>query len=164
MPLIEFDGLPDAARVWVFASDVAVPGDRAVQLLAAVDAYLRGWQAHGAPLTCARAWREDRFLAVGVDPRTAGASGCSVDGLFRVLQREGTALGAQLMPSGRVYWRDAAGALVCGDRASFAAAARAGEVGAATMVFDTSVTDAGAWRSRFECAASAAWHRALLPA
>ncbi len=162
MPLTDFASLPDEARVWVFASDTPLEGARAGPLLEAVDTYLEGWQAHGLPLTCARAWRDDRFLAVGVDPRVAGASGCSVDGLFRVLQRVGAEVGARLLPSGRVYWREATGEVVGAERTAFAAAVRAGRVDAATMVFDTTVTDASGWRRRFEVPASASWHRALL--
>ena len=162
MPLIAFDALPDEARVWVFASDLPLEGARAQTLLEAVDAHLRVWQAHGAALTCARAWRDDRFLAVGVDPRVAGASGCSVDGLFRVLQRVGPEVGAQLLPSGRVYWREASGAVVAAERAAFVAAVREGRVDADTPVFDTTITDAAGWRQRFEVPAAASWHRALL--
>jgi hypothetical protein len=162
MPITDFAALPDEARVWVFAADVPLAPEAAAALLAAVDEYLAQWHAHGAPLTCARELREDRFLAVGVDQRTAGASGCSVDGLFRVFQRVGPTLGASLLPSGRVYWRAADGTVVAGERAAFTAASRAGAVSAATPVFDPTVLDVGSWRARFEIAAGEAWHRTLL--
>ena len=54
------------------SSPAASPVDDidAAKLLAAVDAYLMQWKAHGHPLTAARDWRDDRFLAIGVDQRT----------------------------------------------------------------------------------------------
>jgi hypothetical protein len=86
MPHVDINALPDDARVWVFAADRPVTGPAAERLLSAVDGFLDDWAAHGQPLTCGRDWREDRFLAIAVDQRDAHASGCSVDGLFRVLR------------------------------------------------------------------------------
>ena len=86
MPLVPFASLPDDARVWVFAAMAPLDEVDEPRLLAAVDGYLLTWKAHGAALTCAREFREEYFLAVGVDESASGASGCSVDGLFRVLK------------------------------------------------------------------------------
>jgi len=73
MPIVPFESLPDDARLWVFAASDPVTGERAQRLLAAVDAWLAEWKAHDEPLRCARDWRDDRFLAIGVDQSTAGA-------------------------------------------------------------------------------------------
>jgi len=66
-------------------------------LMAAVEGYLANWNAHGEPLTAAYEWRFGRLLVVGVDQRSAGASGCSIDGLFRVLQELEPQLDARLV-------------------------------------------------------------------
>ena len=163
MPAVPFASLPDDARLWVFAAADPVRGEAAERLLAEVDQFLDRWAAHGTPLRAAREWRDDRFLAVAVDQSTAGASGCSIDGLFRSLRALEPALGTSLLGGGRVFWRDAAGAVRTGDRPQFAAAARAGTVHGDTRVFDTSVTTAHDWRARFEGPARASWHGALLP-
>ena len=164
MPSVPFATLPDDARLWVFAA--AAPLDAAAEreLLEAVDRFLDRWAAHGHPLRSAREWREGRFLAVGVDQSTAGASGCSIDGLHRALQALEPRLGTSLLGGGRVFWRDAGGAIRAVDRARFAAAAAEGAVTAATPVFDTSVTTVGDWRTRLERPARESWHAALLPA
>ena len=80
MPRVVFESLPDDARVWVFGAANALDDRARERLLSAVDEYLDQWHAHGAALVCARDWRDDRFLAIGVDQSTAGASGCSIDG------------------------------------------------------------------------------------
>src|SRR6188474_3357510 len=49
MPIVQFDALPDSARVWVFASDQPLTGAVADTLLAAVDRFLSEWKAHGVP-------------------------------------------------------------------------------------------------------------------
>ena len=162
MPIIPFQSLPADARLWVFAASDRVTGEHASRLLAAVDEWLSAWKAHGEPLTCARDWRDDRFLAVGVDQSTAGASGCSVDALFRVLQNLQRSLGTTLVGGGRVFYLDRGGDVRTASRDEFAASAAAGDVNADTTVYDTSVTSAAAYRSAFERRAGDSWHRDLL--
>lgn len=161
MPTVAFDSLPDDARAWVFGAGDPLDDAQAARLLQAVDLALSQWTAHGVPLTCARDWREGRFLAIGVDQRDAGASGCSIDALFRTLQQLERTLGTSLVAGGRVFYRDAAGAVQCVDRATYAGLARGGAVGEATPVFDTTVTTAGDYRVRFERPAATSWHAQL---
>jgi hypothetical protein len=158
MPAVPFRTLPDDARLWVFATDRPLTEPATAALHAAVDDFLDRWAAHGAPLRAARDWRDGRFLAVAVDQRTENASGCSIDGLFRTLRGLEPELGATLLAGGRVYWRDADGAVQTGDRAALRAAAVAGAVGPETAVFDTTVVTAGDWRTRFERPLTGSWH------
>jgi hypothetical protein len=158
MSAVPFETLPDDARLWVFAAERPLGEPAESELLAEVDRFLSGWAAHGAPLRAARAWRDHRFLAVAVDQRTEGASGCSIDGLFRSLRALEPALGTTLLAGGRVYWRAADGRVQGGDRAALRREAEAGDVGPATAVFDTTVTSAGDWRTRFERPLAESWH------
>lgn len=162
MPAVTFDALPGDARVWVFASSDALTNEGEQELLRQVDDHLERWHAHGAPLRSAREWRDGRFLAIGVDQSTAGASGCSIDGLFRVLQSMERALGTSLVAGGRVFYRDTAGGVVCVDRQTFAARARDGVIAGETTVFDTSVTTADDYRTGFERAVRESWHASLV--
>src|SRR5205809_8131714 len=110
MPRARFAEMPADARVWVFASDRPLEGVEAAVLLEEVDRFLDQWQAHGTPLRCARDWRDDRFLAIGVDPTAEQASGCSIDGLFRRLQQLERTLATTLVQGGRVFYRGRSGA------------------------------------------------------
>ena len=163
MPAVPFDQLPDDARVWVFAAADPVRGAAAESLLARVDQFLSVWSAHGVPLRCARDWRDDRFLAVGVDQSVEGASGCSIDGMFRALHALEPTLGTTLLGGGRVYWRDGAGAVQVADRDSFAARAGGDADAKGTLpVFDTTVTTAREWRTRFERPLRVSWRAQLV--
>ena len=164
MPIVPFDQLPSDARVWVFAASDPLSPASGRLLLEEVDAFLAGWNAHGAPLTCARDWRDERFVAIGVDQSTAGASGCSIDGLFRTLQRLQSSLGTPLVGGGRVFYRDGDATVRRADRATFARLASEGVVGPDTPVFDLAVVTAGEYREGFERPASASWHRELIDA
>lgn len=157
MPVIPFETLPDDARIWVFGSDATVAGERAERLLAEVDDFLAQWSAHGAPLRSARRWSDDRFLIIGVDQRDANASGCSIDGLYRRLQRLEPAIGARLVGGGLVFYRGEDGAPRSIERSELKQRAAAGELTGKTRVFDTSVTTLGEWRTGFERLASETW-------
>ena len=160
MPIVPFETLPDNARVWVFASDQALSGAVADTLLASVDQFLSEWKAHGVPLRCARDWRDDRFLAVGVDVNAENASGCSIDGLFRTLHQLERSIGTRLVGGGRVFYRTGAG-IETTSREQFAERVKRGEVARETPVFDTGITGADAWRTKFEQPAAKSWTAGL---
>lgn len=156
MPIVQFSQLPDSARLWVFASDRELTGDSAAAVLGAVDDFLDGWKAHGVPLVCARDWRDNRFLAIGVDVNAENASGCSIDGLFRALQQLERSIGSRLVGGGRVFYRTAAG-IEMASRDQFIECVKRGELAKTTSVFDVGVSAASAWRTRFEQPAGSGW-------
>jgi hypothetical protein len=157
MPLVPFDSLPDASRVWVFGSDRVLDAETEHRMLVQVDEYLHQWKAHGEPLTVGRQWRDSRFLVVGVDQSTAGASGCSIDGLFRVLQNVQREVGANLVGGGRVFYRDQTGTVQSASRSEIEELTKQGAITRDSVVFDTTLTDLGAWRSHFERPAKECW-------
>ncbi len=162
MPRVSFTDLPDSARVWVFGSDRQLGADESQVLLEEVDAFLDGWKAHGTPLRNAREWRENQFLVIGVDPTAEQASGCSIDALFRALQQLGNRLATSLVAGGRVFYRDRKGKPRLALRAELPIVVREGELGKETPVFDTTLTDAGSYRTAFERPARDTWVAALI--
>lgn len=164
MPLVPFASLPADSRVWIFSAAAPIDEVDGQKLIAAVDGYLLQWKAHGHALTCAREWRDERFLVIGVDQRTEGASGCSIDGLFRTLQGVERDVGTTLVGGGLVFFRDASGMVHSISRKDFEQLSRSGDVSTATRVFDTTLTTAGDYRRRFERAAGESWHKELLSA
>lgn len=163
MPIVPFAQLPDAARCWVFAARAPLDEVDEPRLLAAVDGFLRTWRAHGNALTCAREFRDEHFLIVGVDERATDASGCSIDGLFRVLQKAEEGIGTSMVGGGMIHFRDAGGMVHGCTRAEFEAMAAMGELDGETLVFDTTLTSVGEYRARFEGPARASWHGQLFP-
>jgi hypothetical protein len=162
MPLVQLETLPDDARTWVFGADKTLEATGSETLLTEVDRFLSQWKAHGSPLTVGREWKYGRFLTVAVDQSTAGASGCSIDGLFRTLKALEPKLGASLVTSGLVFYRDAGGAIRSVDREGFTALSAGGKIRPGTSVFDPTVTTLGEWRARFELDAARSWHAGLL--
>jgi hypothetical protein len=162
MPLVRIEDLPDSARTWVFGADGNLSDGATDLLLREVDRFLSQWHAHGSPLTAARDWKYGRFLTIAVDQSTAGASGCSIDGLFRSLKALEPRLGASLVTSGLVFYRGSKGRVESVDRERFAVLSGDGKIKPNTRVFDPSVTTLGEWRARFELDAAHSWHAGLL--
>jgi hypothetical protein len=162
MPLVQIEDLPNSARTWVFGADHDLDKGATDLLLNEVDRFLSQWHAHGSPLTAARDWKYGRFLTIAVDQSTAGASGCSIDGLFRSLKAMEPRLGASLVTSGLVFYRDKKGAIQSVDRDRFTELSGERKINGKTKVFDPTVTTLGEWRARFELEAAHAWHSGLL--
>lgn len=161
--LTGFEELPDSSRVWVYGVDRQIDVSAESALLREVDNYLTTWTAHGVPLSAGRKWSDGRFLTVAVDQSRAGASGCSIDGLFRALKTLEQEIGAGLVTSGLVFFRGKDGAIRSVTRDEFTELGATGEVDGETEVFDPSVTSLGEWRARFSSHASDSWHGSLLP-
>lgn len=162
MSVVEIENLPDSSRTWVFGSDRTLDAVQAKALFAEVDPFLQQWKAHGNELRVARDWSYGRFLTVAVDQSTAGASGCSIDGLFRALKSLQPKLGASLVNSGLIFYRDENGVVQSVDRDRFTALGAEGKVGAQTRVFDPTVTSLGEWRARFVLDLKDSWHARLI--
>lgn len=163
MPLVDFASLPDDARCWVFGARAPLDDVDAPRLLKAVDRFLKDWKAHGHPLTCAREFRDEHFLVIGVDETASDASGCSIDGLFKLLQEAEKGIGTSMVGGGLVHFRDALGLVHCVTRGDFGVMAQDGDVTSATPVFDATISTVGDYRARFEVPAGKAWHASLLP-
>jgi hypothetical protein len=161
MPLVPFDSLPDDARCWVFGARAPLDDVDEPRLLGAIDRFLTQWKAHGRPLVCGRMFRDEHFLVIAVDERASDASGCSIDGLFRMLQEIEAGIGTSMVGGGNVYVRDSGGMVHCLPLPEFEQMIAAGDATGETIVFDTTVTTLGAYRERFEMPARESWHRQL---
>lgn len=158
MPRIDFDGLPDHGRLWVFPLSRDLTPEERTSVLRLVDAFLDQWAAHGVPLRSARELRAGRFLLVGVDVDAEAPSGCSIDALVNRLRALGTELGITFIDHAPVWFREGDG-IRAASRAEFRALAGTGETSPQTRVFDTSLTQVGqARRGELERPASESWH------
>lgn len=159
MPRVSFESLPDHGRLWVFPARSPLTGSEQDACLAAVDEFLEGWAAHGAPLRSSRDLLERQFLVVGVDVDAEAPSGCSIDALVNRLRALGAELGTSLIDHAPVWFRDASGEVRSVTRAEFRAMAGRGDVGPDTHVFDTSLTRIDQLRAgALERSASETWH------
>ena len=158
MPRVDFDQLPDDARLWIFPADRALSEAEQARVLTEVDRFIGQWGAHDVALTAGRELRYDRFLFVAVDQRNAGASGCSIDALFRQTTALEQEIGIELVSHTPVMFRQGSD-IKRVPRDQFAELAAAGKVDFETTVFDNTLTRGGDIRGgRWETRLANSWH------
>jgi hypothetical protein len=86
---IDFDKLPDTARVWVYQADRPLSDGEVKTIDASLQSALGQWAAHGQPLLASAQVVENRFVIVGVDEGYTLPSGCSIDASVRTVQEIG---------------------------------------------------------------------------
>lgn len=86
---IDFDKLPDTARVWVYQADRPLSDGEVNTISESLQLALGQWVAHGQPLLASAQVVENRFVIVGVDEGYTLPSGCSIDASVRTVQEIG---------------------------------------------------------------------------
>jgi hypothetical protein len=158
VPRVSFEKLPEHGRAWVFPASRPLIDEEASAFLEAVDDFLAGWSAHGAPLRSGRELVDRQFLLVGVDVDAEAPSGCSIDALVNRLRALGTDLGVTVVDHAPVWFREG-GEIRRVTRGDFRTLASEGSVGPDVRVVDTTLTTVGQVRDgRLERPASETWH------
>ncbi len=159
MPMVPFETLPDASRLWVFGVERPLDESERQSFLDAVDQFLATWAAHGVPLTCGRDWRRERFLLVAVDQASEPPSGCSIDAMVGVLKDLERRLRVRVLDNTPV-WFLADGQVRRTSRPEFRRLAEEGVVDPDTVVFDNTVTHLTDVRQgRWDGPARESWHQ-----
>lgn len=91
---IDFDKLPDTARVWVYQADRPLSDGEVKTVEESLQLALSQWAAHGQPLLASAQVVENRFVIVGVDEGYTLPSGCSIDASVRTIQEVGRQIAA----------------------------------------------------------------------
>ena len=90
---IDFNKLPDDARVWVYQASQTLTDSDISTIGQALQSALDQWAAHGQTLRASAQVIENRFVVVGVDEGHNLPSGCSIDSSVRTLRELGESLG-----------------------------------------------------------------------
>lgn len=91
---VDFDKLPDTARVWVYQADRPLSDGEVNTISESLQQALNQWAAHGQPLLASAQVIENRFVVIGVDESYTLPSGCSIDASVRTVQEIGQQLSA----------------------------------------------------------------------
>lgn len=81
-----FKNLADNARVWIFQSDRVLEASDQDTIRTKLDAFIPNWAAHGNALFGNYAILNNYHVVVALDEALAGASGCSIDSMTRVIK------------------------------------------------------------------------------
>ena len=156
MAHIDFNALPDTARLWIFTGGQRLDASRLEAIHASLPKFLEQWAAHGSGLMAGYQVIEETFIAVGVDDSQVPPSGCSIDTLTGFMVELGKALDLDFLDGPNVCYRDG-DAVRCVTRPAFMELTTTGTVTTSTPVFDLTLTNVGQM-NRFEVPAEESWH------
>jgi hypothetical protein len=83
---VDFDKMPNEARVWVYQANRPLSDTDVATIEQALQPALSQWAAHGQPLLASAKVIKNRFVVVAVDEGFNLPSGCSIDTSVRTLQ------------------------------------------------------------------------------
>jgi hypothetical protein len=166
MDTIPLADLPRDSRVWVFAAARPLTDADEAGLTALLGRVFAVWEKKSPGVRAAHEFRERRFLIVGADERCDRVSGCGIDAMMQWTKQFEADSGLRLLDRMQVFWRGGDGAVRSAHRTEFQRLLDAGEVTAATTVFDTAAATVDVLLDgRFERPLSESWHaRIFLPA
>jgi hypothetical protein len=140
MSAVNFEQLPDTARLWVFGSTRPLNHEQVQMLTENMSRFLAQWDSHQKEVTAAWQLKYNQFILIGVDETKTAISGCSIDSMVHNLrafeQRSGSDI---LNTSSQVFYRDANKTVQCITREEFGQLVENGVVSEDTIVFDNSI-------------------------
>ncbi|NNF05278.1 MAG: ABC transporter ATPase [Candidatus Eisenbacteria bacterium] len=163
MARIQFDDLPDSARLWFFPASRSLEPAELTKLNTVVEESLAAWNAHGSPVTWGYKVIYDQFLVVGVDETKTALSGCSIDSCVHQIQKLEPQLETSFLDNSRVFYRQA-DRLHVTDRPGFRSLAESGAVTGDTVVFNNIIPSMAEFRrGQWEVEAKSSWHARAFP-
>jgi len=100
--LIEFDKMPDHARLWIYQVSRSLNDEEITFVKKYTEQFLSQWQAHGQDLKAAFRVAYDQFLIISVDETFSQASGCSIDSSVHLIQALEKELSVSFMTTSQV--------------------------------------------------------------
>lgn len=102
---LEFEQMPEHARVWVYQSDRKFTADEKKWITTQLESFCAQWNTHGALMPTSFTIVFDQVIVLSVDESRLGASGCSIDSSVRTLKEIEGRLGVNLLDQGKVSYQ-----------------------------------------------------------
>lgn len=160
---VDFDDMPDNARLWIFQSEAFIPYEKVERISARILNFLEEWQAHGKDLKASFQLQYDRFLIVALDEASYQATGCSIDKLTHKMQELEKELNMSLMDRTQIAYRDDNNMVNTMHMIDFRAALESQELDQDTIVFNNLIERKGQLDKEWEVPIAQSWHKQWLP-
>lgn len=155
---MDFDALPDTARIWIYQASRAFSPEEADEIRLRLSAFLTEWTAHGSSLRAGFELPYNRFIVIGLDQNSQAASGCSIDASVHFIQELERQFDIVLLDRMNVTYKQ-------GDYIAykpldqFRKMAKDRAVSPKTVVFNNLVNNKYEYRQDWEVPASESWHK-----
>lgn len=140
-----FSGIPDSARVWIFALDGS-PADLQ-SVLGDTQSFAGSWMSHRRAVSAACTLLENRFLVVSGHIPGSDVSGCGVDALTNTVEEAARRAKCRIISPVRVLYRTKDGVICHVSRSEFRQLLQAEVVTGNTTVFNPGLSTVGELRA-----------------
>jgi hypothetical protein len=159
---VEFNQLPDHARVWVYAASKPLSHNEKAMIQADADQFTEEWTAHQMPLKASFNILDDIFLVFAVDIAHHDISGCGIDKSVHLVQKWEQQLNIPLFNRLQLEF-DLNGKIEVGNKARVAELLSNGTLSTQTMFYNKVVANVGELRNNFRIALENSWVCKQLP-
>ncbi|GAB3642100.1 hypothetical protein [Spirosoma arcticum] len=153
---IDFDKLPDDARVWVYQANRPLSDGDVNAINQELKPALSYWAAHGQALLASAQVIENQFVIVGVDEGYNLPSGCSIDASVRTLRQLGESLGIDFFDRSAAV-RGVDGSVMTIELPAIKTAVLSGTITPDTVVFNTLVKIKAEFLTNWHLRAADSW-------
>lgn len=101
---VDFNLLPDYARVWIYQAGRPFTPEEKRIIEELSGRFLTEWTAHGNELKAGSSIRHDRFLILAVNEKANGVSGCSIDASVHFIRSLEAQLNISLTDRSKIAW------------------------------------------------------------
>ena len=155
--LVEFNTLPDDARVWIFQASRSFSQEELGEVKNLLNEFIEDWTAHGSELRAGCEIRYNRFIVLALDQTITSASGCSIDASVDFIQQLEKKYDITLLDKMNVSYKQ--GDFVAyKPLVDFKKMAKQNAVSKNTIVFNNLVTNKLEYEEAWEVPASESWH------
>lgn len=155
--VVDFNSLPDDARVWIYQASRPFQEDELEKLNTDIKSFLAEWAAHGKSLKAGYEIKYKRFLIIGLDQKDQHATGCSIDAQVHFIQQLENELDMELLDKMNVTYRTGK-FIAYKPLADFKKMVKNKSVNADTIVFNNLVNTKGEYLEHWEVPATESWH------
>lgn len=155
--LVEFNTLPETARVWIYQCNRSLTDNELTEIGADLDVFLESWTAHGSDLKAGYEIKYKRFIILALDQSAQNATGCSIDASVHFIQKLEKKYDVLLLDKMNVSYKQ--GEFVAyKSLVDFKKMAKQKAISKNTIVFNNLVTNKGEYQEHWEVPASESWH------
>ncbi|MCH8534697.1 MAG: ABC transporter ATPase [Flavobacteriaceae bacterium] len=159
--LKDFENLPEDARVWIYQANRSFTEEEQKELQVRLSAFLQEWTAHGKELDAGFLIKYNRFLVIGLDQNSGGASGCSIDAQVHFIQELEKLYEVDLLDKMNVSFKQGK-FIAYKDLKEFKKMVKQKAVSANTIVFNNLVNTKAEFEDYWEVPMTESWHNRFL--
>ena len=159
--LVDYNSLPDSARVWVYQSNRAFLENELLTIRKESAEFINSWTRHGDQLKGGFTILYNQFLVLAIDESFANASGCSIDSSVRFVQKLEGQLSVDLMNKLNISFKDGENINIV-SMADFQHYAKTDKITSETIVFNNMVQTKEEVATKWEVPAKDSWHQRFL--